>query len=70
MTSVFLSIALLITAFVGGVSSLPDWLVWLLMLAQGFCIGLGYIYEYCVISKVKSLEERIKQLKTKNERGR
>ena len=60
MTSVFLSIALIITAFVGGSAFLPDWLVWLLMLAQGFCIGLGYIYEYCVISKVKSLEECIK----------
>ena len=65
MTSVFLSIALLITAFMSGTSSLPDWLEWLLMLAQGFCIGLGYIYEYCVISKVKSLEECINQLKNK-----
>ena len=60
MTSVFLTIALIITAFMGGTSSLPDWLEWLLMLAQGFCIGLGYIYEYCVISKVKSLEEELK----------
>ena len=65
MTSIFLTIALLITAFVGGASSLPDWLEWLLMLAQGFCIGLGYIDEYCVISKVKRLEERIEQLKNK-----
>lgn len=65
MTSVFLTIAFIITAFTGGASSLPDWLEWLLMLAQGFCIGLGYIYEYCVISKVKSLEECINQLKNK-----
>ena len=65
MTSIFLTIALLITAFVGGSAFLPDWLVWLLMLAQGFCIGLGYICEYCVISKVKSLEECINQLKNK-----
>ena len=65
MTSIFLSIALLITAFVGGASSLPEWLEWLLMLAQGVFIGLGYIYEYCVISKVNSLEECINQLKNK-----
>ena len=63
MTAIFLTIALLINAFVGGSAFLPDWLEWLLMIAQGFCIGLGYIYEYCVISKVKSLEECINQLK-------
>lgn len=67
MTSIFLSIALLITALLGS-DLLPEWLFLPFMLAQGFFIGLGYIYEYCVISKVKSLEERIKQLKTKNER--
>lgn len=60
MTSIFLTIALLITAFVGGSAFLPDWLVWLLLLAQGSCIGLGYMYEYCVISKVKGLEEELK----------
>lgn len=65
MTSIFLTIALILTAFMGGASSLPDWLEWLLVLAQGGCIGLGYTYEYCVISKAKSLEECINQLKNK-----
>ena len=59
MTSIFLSIALLITALLGS-DVLPEWLFLPLMIAQGFCIGLGYMCEYCVKVKVEQLEEKLK----------
>lgn len=63
MTSLFLSIALLITAFVSSCSAIPEWLAIALMMVQGLCIAVGYSFEYSLHSRVVYLEETIKVLR-------